>query len=667
MRLGLIALFFLGLGSGMPWANADTVWLDDLDIQSFSEGIRPVQGKSNYSHDPMRMGGATYQRGIGVQSVSVLSFWLDGHATRFIASVGADKMGNRRIPVTFYVLGDKRVLFDSGEMKIGDKPKAVDLDLTGVRHLGLLVTDKVGGIKNKRTYANWANAQLVMLEDHLPVPQPNDDEKYILTPETSPSPRINSAKVFGATPGRPFLYTVAATGQRPMRFSAKDLPPSLSLDGNSGIISGKVAERGCYSVEICVANDCGAVSQQLRIVIGDQIALTPPMGWNGWNAWAKYLDREKVLASADAMVTTGLKDHGWTYINIDDTWQGRRGGALKALQPNEKFPDIEGMVKHIHSLGLKAGLYSTPYISSYAGYLGASSDYRQGGESFETIQGPSFHRIGKFRFEENDARQMAEWGIDFLKYDWRMDVASAKRMSKALRESGRDIVLSLSNNAPIEKAKHWARLANMYRTGPDIRDSWTSLYLTAFSVAPWAPYTGPGHWSDPDMMVVGNVATGQKLHPTRLTPDEQYSHMSLFCLLSAPLLIGCPLEQLDRFTLSLLTNHEVIEVNQDPLGTPGRPVADEDGVEVWLKPMEDGSSVIGLFNIDGFGKTPESYFRWGDERPKTFKFHFDAIGLTGKRTFRDLWRQKDLGEFSEAFDLSIPHHGVVLLRAVKSM
>ena len=658
----LFLVFLLGAAAGFAAAETGAVWLDDLEIQAFSEGIRPVQAKASYTHGTMRMNGTDYARGVGVQSVSVLSFWLDGKATRFTALAGVDDAANRSVPVNFYVIADRKILFDSGKMRVGDSPKPVDVDLTGVKLLGLLVTDRVGGIRNNRTYSNWVNAQLVMAEDKMPVPQPNNAERYVLTPAAPATPRINSAKVFGATPGNPFLYTIAATGQRPMRFSAENLPAGLSLDSNSGIISGSVAERGTYVAKLTATNDLGTVAQPLTIKIGDAIALTPPMGWNGWNAWAKDLDREKVLASAEAMVASGLSKHGWTYVNIDDTWQGERGGPLTALQPNAKFPEFKEMVDRIHAMGLKAGLYSTPYITSYAGYLGASSDFPKGGERYEDVQGQSFHRIGKYRFETNDARQMAEWGVDFLKYDWRIDVDSAERMSEALKQSGRDVVFSLSNNAPIKKVRDWVRVSNMYRTGPDIRDSWTSLYLTSFTIDKWLRHTGPGHWSDPDMMILGNVATGQTMHPTRLTPDEQYSHVSLFCLVAAPLLIGCPLEQLDAFTLGLLTNAEVIGVNQDPLGKPGRLVAEEGGVQIWVKPMEDGSSAVGLFNTDGYGKTPESYFRWGDETAKTFDFHFSKAGLKGKWNLRDLWRQKDLGAFDGAFKTSIPHHGVVMLR-----
>ena len=282
-------------------------------------------------------------------------------------------------------------------------------------------------------------------------------------------------------------------------------------------------------------------------------------------------------------------------------------------------------------------------MASYAGYVGASSDKPAGGETKEEIakNKQPFHKIGNYQFENNDARQMANWGFDFLKYDWRIDVASTERMSKALKKSGRDIVFSLSNNAPFEKVNDWVRLSNMYRTGPDIKDSWTSLFLTTFTLDKWAPYSGHGHWADPDMMIVGDVSIGPVLHPTRLTPDEQYSHISIFSLLAAPMLIGCPIERLDSFTLNLLSNDEIIEINQDPLGKPARLVANENGVQVWLKPMEDGSYAAGLFNIDGYGTTPESYFRWGDEKPRNFEFDFTSLGLKGKWKLRNVWKQKE--------------------------
>ena len=659
-----LTTFLLCLSLTTSAQSIKAVWLDDLAIQTYSEGIRPVQAKKNYSNDTLRINGKKYDRGLGAQSPCVLAFSLNQKAKRFSALIGVDDLGNKDIPLTFYVLGDGKVLFESNSMKIGDNPVKVDVSLTGIKQLGLLVTDKVGGINNKRTYCNWINAQIDMIGDNMPACVTNNDERYILTPPTSLKPKINSAKLFGATPGNPFFYTIAATGQKPISFSTTNLPNGLFLDAKTGIITGKISERGSYTTTIKAKNALGEATKELTIKIGDTIALTPPIGWNGWNSWEANIDREKVIASAEAMVKTGLKDHGWSYINIDDAWQGQRGGSDYALQPNEKFPDIKGMFDYIHSLGLKVGLYSTPYISSYGGYVGASSDFEKGGETHESIivNRRAFNRIAKYRFEAIDAKQMAEWGVDFLKYDWRIDVNSAERMGKALKQSGRDIIFSLSNNAPFEKVNEWVRTSHMYRTGPDIKDSWTSLYLTSFSLDKWSPFTGAGHWADPDMMIVGKVSIGPVLHDTRLTPDEQYSHVSIFSLLAAPLLIGCPIEQLDAFTMNLLSNDEIIEINQDPLGKAARLISDENGIQIWQKTLEDGSYAIGLFNTANFGKTPQSYFNWGNEKPKSYTLDFTNIGLKGKYKFRDVWRQKDLGVFKESFKTDIRHHGVTLLR-----
>lgn len=658
-----LILFILTFYIGIKVFGQKTseTWLDDLTIKSFSGGIPSVAGKTNAGGAAIKIGGKKFDRGVGVNSLSTLSFFLDGKAKSFTALAGVDDQTNQSFRFNFFVIGDRKILFESHNKKAGDAPEKINVNLVGVKRLGLLVT--VSGERATSTYANWADAKLVMMDGHSPLTIPNDDEKYILTPVPLKTPKINSARIFGATAGNSILYSIAATGEKPMQFVATNLPKGLSIDPQTGIINGAVAERGEYKITIEAKNKLGSVIETLRLIIGDKIGLTPPIGWNGWNSWAREIDAEKVKASADAMVNMGLKDHGWTYINIDDAWQGQRGGKYNAIQPNEKFPSFKNMIDYIHSKGLKLGVYSTPWITSYAGFTGGSSNFANGQLTDSIVQDKRANRyIGKYRFEENDAKQMAEWGVDYLKYDWRLEVASAKRMSNALKHSGRDIFYSLSNSASFEFAKEWAAISNAWRTGPDIRDSWLSLYTSAFTLDKWAPYAGPGHWNDPDMMILGNVTTGTALHPTRLTPDEQYSHVSLFALLAAPLLIGCPIEQLDAFTLNLLTNDEIIAVDQDPLGKPGRLVADEDGVQIWVRSLEDGSYSIGLFNVDDFGKTPVSYFRWGDEKPKLFTFDFAKIGLQGKYQIRDQWRQKNLGEYSGSFKTTIPFHGVIMLR-----
>lgn len=660
----ILAVFIFPICFSVQAQTNHSVWLDDLPIPSYSEGIPSVTLKNSAANAPIQLGKHSYIRGLGVHATSVLFFMLDGKGVSFSATVGADDLANPEMVTQFYVIGDRKILFESGDMKTGDNPKQVKVDLHGVQRLGLLVTNRA---EMTKTYSDWADARFEMLDNYQPGTVPNNGEKYILTPKTAASPAIHSPGIFGARPGNPFLYTITATGAEPMRYTADHLPEGLHLDGHTGIISGTVKERGDYRVTMHAANHVGQTAKTLLIKIGDTICLTPPMGWNGWNSWAREIDRDKVMLSARAMVKSGLRNHGWTYINIDDAWQGQRGGKWKALQPNEKFPQFGEMIDSIHAMGLKLGVYSTPWISSYAGYPGGSSDFSDGSYPDSVRNNKRAYRyIGKYRFEEADARQMADWGVDFLKYDWRIELPSAERMQKALVNSGRDIVYSLSNAAPFTFAKDWARVSNMFRTGPDIRDSWTSLYLSVFTLDKWMPYGGPGHWPDPDMMILGNVTTGAGMHPTRLTPDEQYSHMSLFCLLSAPLLLGCPLEKLDAFTLNLLTNDEVLAIDQDIAGQPARLVKKENGFQYWLKHLADGSYALGIFNTDGFGETPQSYFRWGDEKARTTIIDLSSIGLQGNYQVRDLWRQHDLGSPTDKVSTTVPHHGVVLVRLTKN-
>ena len=657
-RVLLLAVLFI-LANTLK-AQESKVWLDDLNLPGFNEAIPSAQAKMSTSGDSIQLLGKRFQHGVGVQSTSILYFLMEGKAKQFTATIGVDDKSAKELVVEFFVIGDKKILFQSGTMKLGDAPKQVSVSLDGIQRLGLLVLPKE---EMQRSHTNWANAQFVMLGNSLPKNIPNSDEKYILTPPVAKAPRINSPKVFGARPGNPFLFTVVATGEAPIQYSVSNLPKGLSIDSKTGIITGVLNSKASYAVTMKASNKYGKTEKPLLIKIGDTISLTPPIGWNGWNSWAREIDKEKVVASAKAMVSMGLSSHGWTYINIDDAWQGQRGGKYNALQANEKFPDFKKMIDEIHGMGLKLGVYSTPWISSYAGYPGGSSNFENGAYPDSIRANKRAYRYtGKYRFEKEDARQMAEWGVDYLKYDWRIDVKAAEAMSVAIRNAGRDIIYSLSNSAPFSNVQDWVRLAEAWRTGPDIRDSWQSLYVSAFTLDKWGPYGGPGHWNDPDMMILGNVTTGAKLHPTRLTADEQYSHVSLFSLLAAPLLIGCPIEQLDAFTLNLLTNDEVIEIDQDPLGKSARLVLEENDVQVWLKPLENGAYALGMFNINGFRKTPQSYFRWGDEQPKQYELDLNKIGLKGKWLVRDVWKQKNLGSFQTTIQNSIRHHGVVMLK-----
>ena len=489
------------------------------------------------------------------------------------------------------------------------------------------------------------------------------DDRYILTPKPLPAPRINGAKIFGVRPGNPFLFTIAATGTRPMTFSAEGLPAGLALDERTGRISGSTASPGTYRVRLRATNALGSAERELRIVVGDTIALTPPMGCNTWGGWGPSVSEKSIRAAADAMVSSGLIDHGYSYINIDDGWQGKRGGKYNAIQPNEKFGDIKTLCDYVHARGLKIGIYSTPWITSYSGFVGGSSDSEDGSWHLAKRKQDQF-RHGKHGFDENDARQWAEWGFDYAKYDWRIDdVEIAQRMADALKATGRDMVYNISNSAPLERAAEYTGLAQMCRTSGDLIDLWDRSQMDEgkrrwalgirevwLEQEKWRAFSRPGHWNNPCPLRVGMLGGWDKkpLKATRLTIEEQYSHISLWCLWSSPLIIGCPIERLDEFTLGLLSNDDVLEVNQDALGLQAGAVARGAKYEILAKDLEDGSKAVGLFNL-------------GVEKA-TVKLDFKALGIQGKHRVRDLWRQKELGSFEEQYAAEVPGHGVVFVR-----
>ena len=660
---GLLAATLLMAGGAS--ALAKTVWLDELDLSSTTQGWGEVHKDRSVENHDLTIGGVKFDRGMGTHAESAYFLNLDGGTKSFSAAVGVDtETGTNIGTVEFEVVGDGKALWRSGVMKTGDAPKPFMVDLTGVKRLSLLVGDGGDGISYD--HADWVDAKFEVTGT-TPEPEwaPKEDA-VILTPPAPSTPRINGAKIFGVRPGSPFLFTIPATGDRPMIFGAKHLPDGLMLDQDTGQITGSLAQKGDYIVTLTAKNKSGKADEKFKIVCGDQIALTPPMGWNSWNCFAHEVSDTKVRAAADALIKSGLQNHGWTYVNIDDFWQTHRDSKDPTLQgpardaqgrilPNPRFPDMQALATYVHGLGLKIGLYSSPGPWTCGGC------------------------VGSFDHEMLDAQQYADWGFDYLKYDWcsykpemeakRTSGLDAKNesswsgsapsevaelmqpyevMHQALRAQHRDIVFSLCQYGMGDVWK-WGTVVggNCWRTTGDISDTWGSMCGNGFRSVGHEQYAGPGHWNDPDMLVVGKLGWGN-LRPTRLTPNEQYTHISLWCLLDSPLLIGCDMSQLDDFTLSLLSNDEVIAVDQDPLGKQASQIVKDGNIEIWAKDMEDGSKAVGLFNrgADGASIT----LKWSD------------LGWNGKHHVRDLWRQKDLGKFADQYSVEVPRHGVMLIR-----
>jgi alpha-galactosidase len=364
---------------------------------------------------------------------------------------------------------------------------------------------------------------------------------------------------------------------------------------------------------------------------------TPPMGWNSWNHFEERVDDKVIRDAANALVSTGMRDAGYVYVNIDGGWQGERD-TQGVLHPNNKFPDMKALAEYVHSRGLKLGIYSSPGPTDCAG------------------------STGSYEHEQQDAKMFAEWGVDYLKYDLcsfskilrveghgniaaaaEVQKAAYEKMHKALVATGRPIVFSLCQYG-WNSVWEWGPGVggNLWRTTGDITDRYDRMAEIGFMQAGLAKYAGPGHWNDPDMLEVGNGG---------MNWAEYRTHMSLWVLLAAPLLAGNDLSKMSQETLAILENREAIAIDQDALGIQGDRVFAVGPLEVWAKPLSSGEKAIGLFNRSNL------------EATMTLKLN--TVGLNGHVTLHDVWENKDIKVGDGSYTTVIPAHGVVLMLSKK--
>ena len=649
MKTLCIGLF---VSAALVGEAAETVSLTALDLSKMRQGWGKPQIDRSIREKPLSIGGHSFAHGLGTHANSTLWIDLAGGSEKFLASVGVDDAAGGPASITFKVVGDGRTLWQSGLMKPGQAPKNVDLNVKGIQTLLLLVGDGGDGIAFD--HADWAEARFTV---HGTKPKTIDrppEEAVILTPKPGPAPRINGPRVYGCRPGHPFLFRIPTTGERPIAFSVEGLPSTLHLDSANGILTGESPVRGEYTLTVHAKSQHGEATRSFKVISGDTLALTPPMGWNHWYTHYNRITDELMRQAAAAMVASGMADVGYQYVDIDDCWMNAVGkypsdpervgpsrDQAGNILPNHYFPDMKALADYVHSFGLKAGLYTSPGPRTCAGFTGS------------------------YQHEAQDARQFAQWGFDFLKYDWcsyggvvkgDKSLEALKKpyrlMGDLLKQQKRDIVFNLCQYGMGNVWEWGAEVGgHCWRTAGDLGFELTRFFDVALKNIEHRAWSKPGAWNDPDYIQIGYIGNARGLgmpQPCPLTPNEQYSFMSLWCLMAAPLFYSGDMGRLDEFTLNVLCNPEVIEVDQDSLGQCARLIPLTEDTFVLVKNLDDGSKAVGLFNRGEMEASVTA--QWSD------------LGLTGQQQVRDLWRETNLGAFENQFQARIPRHGGMLVK-----
>ncbi len=457
--------------------------------------------------------------------------------------------------------------------------------------------------------------------------------------QESTAPKIHGADIYGAKPNRPFLYKIPATGAKPIEYSVLGLPQGLTLDKYTGIISGISPTKNNYTTRLIAKNNFGTDTLKFDIKVGDELSLTPAMGWNSWNVFGLRVTDKDIRNAADVMVSTGLIDHGWGYINIDDGWESDERKPDGEIATNSKFPDLTALSDYIHSKGLKFGIYSSPGARTCGGFLGS------------------------LNHEEQDLKTYEKWGVDYLKYDlcsYTMRTFLVKKnlqkpyilMNQFIQNSNRDIVYSLCQYG-LGKVWKWGKEVggNSWRTTGDIVDTWASVNRLLNKQKKLAAYASPGHWNDPDMLVLGVVGWNNDSRKCRLTEAEQQLHFGMWSMLASPLLLGCDLTKIDSFTMSLITNDDIIALNQDRLGKQAEFLYEKEHIQVWRKLLSDGTFAIAVINLNATETTTQ--------------LNLDKVTNMKFTSAKNLWTKNTVLINENKIPISILAHGIAQFKLNK--
>ena len=489
-------------------------------------------------------------------------------------------------------------------------------------------------------------------------------------------PRINGATVIGSMPGSPFLHTICATGQAPLAFAASGLPSGLSIDASSGTISGTTPPAGSYPIDVTVSNDAGSASTTLTLTAGSTLALTPPMGWNSYDSFYEKVTESDVKAAAQALKTY-LQPYGWNTVVIDYLWYDpeKTTDANGRWMPSKsKYPTASGsdgfkpLADQVHALGLSFGIHlmrGIPRKSFTANSPIADSTYtaNQAGNSGDTcawddhMYGVRADTAAGKAWYDSIYKQYAEWGVDFVKVDDMMNPyggnayhgAEVEAVHNAIVKTGRSMVLSLSPGP--NQTRDVASLnanANMWRTVNDFWDTNGLSNITdEFNASyTWSTTSGitPGHWPDADMLPLGTIGNRQ----CAFSHNQQVLVMTLWAIMPSPLMFGGMPTKLggDNWTLALLTNEEVLAVNQDALGARGKRIAQQGSTEVWAKDLSGGRKAVALFNRG--------------TQDATVSVTFAQLGMTGTPPVRDLWHRADMPAATSGISTNVPHEAALM-------